>query len=311
MALRAQRYVPAVYFGRPGALVALPYPAGGIARPYDRSTYDFINGAGGHRISQLIGGSRPYTLSWSALHVDNYALLEKYWTGNMGIGPWAIIDPAMTNMLDPNQAGATSQQNNAAYGWQKTENIASFGDLWSNMNPTFIHRDGAPRSLQWLFDTAPAAYPVMWPTKPYGNWHGWPIVQGQSYAFSCWMRPDGVIATNVTIAAKLQWLTVDGTYISETSSGDLEMTGWQKYTAIGIPPVTAAYVRPIFVATGSTIPTGGSLYIDELMLEQDSVINDWAPGAGVRPVEILGLTDVAPFATRMREGVKLDLREVS
>lgn len=309
--MRAERYVPAIYFGRPGALQALPYPAGDIDKPYDRMAYDFTNGAGTHRISKLAGGSRLYSLNWDALHVENYDILAKYWTGNMGTGPWALIDPSVTNMLSPNQAGATSLINYVWNDWDTGSSSYSMGSLLSNQNATFIHRSGAPRSLQWNFPQTLAEYPVMWPLKPYADWAGWPVVPGANYIFSCWARPDGTVATNVMMAVKLQWYNSSGVYLSETSGGDSFMTTWQRYSASGAPPAGAAYVRPIFVVTGSSIPVNGSVYIDEPMLEQDSVLNDWAPGTGVRPVEILSLTDGVPFATRMRDGIKCDMREVS
>jgi hypothetical protein len=75
-------------------------------------------------------------------------------------------------------------------------------------------------------------------------------------------------------------------------------------------PAGTAYVRPIIVADGTTITTGASLYLDEMLLEQDSAFNSWAPGSGTRPVEILSLTDVIPFDTRFRRAVNMTLQEL-
>jgi hypothetical protein len=63
--------------------------------------------------------------------------------------------------------------------------------------------------------------------------------------------------------------------------------------------------------TGSTVTVNGSIYIDEPMLEQDTVLNDWAPGTGLRPVEILSLTDSVPFNARFRQGASMVLRELA
>jgi hypothetical protein len=84
-----------------------------------------------------------------------------------------------------------------------------------------------------------------------------------------------------------------------------------QHSVIAVAPAGAYYCRPIFVATGSTITVGGSIYIDEPMLEQDTVLNNWAPGTGLRPVEILGLSDSVPFNARFRKGISLVLRELA
>jgi hypothetical protein len=57
--------------------------------------------------------------------------------------------------------------------------------------------------------------------------------------------------------------------------------------------------------------SGGSLYIDEPMLEQDSVLNEWAVGAGIRPVEIVALGEAVPFEARFRTGTAMTLRELA
>jgi hypothetical protein len=41
------------------------------------------------------------------------------------------------------------------------------------------------------------------------------------------------------------------------------------------------------------------------------VVNDWAPGTGIRPVEIVSLTEPVTFATRFRESIQMVLREVA
>lgn len=89
------------------------------------------------------------------------------------------------------------------------------------------------------------------------------------------------------------------------------MTGWTRLSVVGVAPVGAAYLQPLFVALGSTITTGASIYIDEPLLEQDTVVNDWSPGTGVRPVEILGLPEVVPFASRFRTGLVMSVRELA
>lgn len=304
--VRGDRNYPAMYLGRPGAMVTLPYPRNGIDKPYDRIAFDFISAAGNHRVSQLIGGSRPFSMEWRGLHADNYGLLEQFWTGMMGVGPWALVDPSQSNMLTANQASATSLYKDAT-GWA-TSGAADQGALSSNDTTSFIHRTGAPRSVRWHFATAPATNPVMGPVSPWSGWYGFPVVPGVSYAFSAWARPDGVVMVSPTLEAQLWWFNAAGGSISSTVGAASSMTTWKQYSAVGVAPVGAAYALPGLV--GTSFVTGGSVYVDEPLLEQDTVINNWAPGTGMRPVEIIGLSDQVPFNARFRVGVTLGLREV-
>ena len=135
---------------------------------------------------------------------------------------------------------------------------------------------------------------------------------GLSYTWSAWCRPDNVVDSSITLAVKLKWIDASGVQIgSDISGGDIVMTGWTRLSLIGVAPAGAAYAQPIFVATGSTITTGGSIYIDEPMLEQDTVLNDWAPGTGLRPIEIIGFPDTVPFDARFRTSLTISVRELA
>lgn len=309
--VRADRNYPDVYFGRPGALIKLPYPRGDMDKSYDRQVYDFTTGSGEHQVSLLSGGSRQRTINWKALHVDNYAILERFWTGMAGVGPWVFIDPSDRNLLLPNQASATS-----AFYDTRDWTVAGGADMGSIMSNssggTTQHSVYNARSFRWLFGTGPVnAFPVMLLDPPYRGWPGYPVVPGLSYTWSAWASPDGTVDTSITMAAKLQWMDANGAVLSEISGGDLVMTTWVRHSVIGVAPAGAVYARPIFVVTGSTVTVNGSVYIDEPMLEQDTVLNNWAPGTGLRPVEILGLSDSVPFNARFRQSVSLVLRELT
>jgi hypothetical protein len=106
-------------------------------------------------------------------------------------------------------------------------------------------------------------------------------------------------------------MDASGAELSETTSGDTVVTTWQRLSAVGVAPVGAVYASPVLSATGSTITATGGIYIDEALMEQDTGVNDWAPGTGVRPVEILSLSDTVPFAARFRKGLALTLRELT
>ena len=304
---RGERQRPSIYFGKPGALVTLPWPRGDIDRTYERATYDFVTGSGQHAVSSMAGGSRIYTMKWNALHIDTFRLLEQYWTGQMGLGPWALIDPSAPNLLLGNQASAT----NLFYdnrGWS----TGLEGTLTSS-TPTgiYVRRAGGTRNLRWQFNGSIGSFPVLKLTPPYRNWAGFPVMQGLPYTFSAALRPDSVVDTSITVAAKIMWHDATGAQLTESSGGDFALTGWTALSVTANPVANAAYAYPRFVATGSTITQYSSLYIDEVQFEQDSVVNPWAPGTGIRAVEILSLTENVPFAARARTDISMVLRELA
>lgn len=309
--VRADRNYPDVYFGRPGAFVKLPYPRADMDKTYDKSVFDFETGAGMHQVSSLVTGSRQRSINWAILHVDNYAKIEQFWTGHAGRGPWVFIDPSDRNLLSPNQSSATSVFYDAR-DFNTATGTPDMGQLQSNgAGGITQHNPLAARSLRWYFPVTVNAFPVLFFGTQYRNWPGIPVVPGMSYAASAWARPDGVVDSAITLALKLQWLLADGSTITEISGGDMPMTGWTRPSVVGVAPPTAVYARLLFVAIGSTVTVGGSIYLDELMFEQDTVVNDWAPGTGLRPVEMLSLTDGVPFNARFRKSPTLTLRELA
>jgi hypothetical protein len=307
--VRADRNQPDFWFGYPGKLIKLPWPKGGIEKPYERQTFDFLTGSGNHQVSTLSTGSRIYGMTWRALHLDNYAKLSQYRVGANGPGPWFLADPSAPNLLPANVASATGLYNNATHFI--ISGFADGGTVGSNSDATHIHRTAGHRSIRWQFLSAASAFPVLGVSPQYRSWPGHPVVPGLPYTWSSWIKPDGVVDTSVTISMKLTWLDSAGATISEPSSGDQVITTWTRLICQGVAPVNAAYVKPIWVATGSSITTGSAIYIDEPLLEQDNVVNDWAPGTGIKPMEIVSLTDATMFASRFREAITLQLRELA
>jgi len=307
--VRSERQVPDVYFGRPGALVTMPYPRGDMDRSYERLTSDFVAGSGQHMVSSMVDGSRAYTVNWEVLHADTYARVEQYWLGMNGPGPFVFIDPSAPNLLPPNVASATNLRMDTTH---LITSGGSNGTVSSNSVATNIHRTGGTRSIRWLWSVTAATTPTLGVQPLYRSWFAHPVAPSLPYTFSSWLKPDGVVDTSITVAMVLEWQDITGTIIgSQISSGATAVTAWQRLSVSGTSPSNAAYVRPLWVVTGSSVTTGGSLYIDEPLLEQDSVLNTWAPGTGIRPVEIVGLNDSVPFAARFRDSLALNLRELT
>ena len=306
---RASRQVPSLYFGAPGKLQTLPWPKNGVDKPYERQTYDFQTGSGLHQVSSLTVGSRQFSINWDTLHIDTFALLGQYRTGANGPGPWVLIDPSAPNLLPANVASSTAQQSTVA-----DFNIPSGGQgsISSNRAATqYIHRTAGWASIQWKFSTTPDAVAVLTPQAQFRNWFGQPVVPNLSYAFSSWVTVDGTVETNATLSVRLGWLDATGAQISESAGTSTAVTGWTKLSVIATAPSNAVYVEPRWRLDGTTMAVGGSVYIDEPLLEQDSVVNAWAAGTGIRPVEIVGLGETVPFDTRWRTGAVMTLRELA
>jgi len=310
---RSERQVPTVYFGRPGSLLPLPWPRGDMDRTYERQTFDFLTGAGSHAVSSLANGSRSYLLNFNALHEDTFTNLEQYRIGANGPAPFVLIDPSAPNLLHPNVAAATGILNNATGILTFQSAIPNDNGIpSSNSDATFIHRAQGWRSIRWRFSVTPTAFPTLGVAPMYRSWPAYPVVPNMPYTWSSWMRPDNIIDSNMTCAMKMEWQDSAGVGIgAQPSSGDIPLTAWTRLSVTATSPSNAVYVRPMWVATSSTITLNSSFYIDEPMLEQDSVLNNWAPSSGLRPVEIVGLTEGVPFAARFRTGIQLSLRELA
>lgn len=306
--MRSGRQVPSVYFGAPGKLITMPWPASGIDKPYERQTSDFLTGSGYHQVSSIATGTRAYTVNWDALHLDNFNKLATYRMGANGPGPFVFIDPSSPNLLVGNVAAATGLLG-STNGFSATGGTG--GSIAHQANASFLHRTAGWASLKWSWSTAPATTPVLNLQAPSRNWYAYPCVPTLPYTFTSWVTVDGTVETNATVTAKMAWIDSTGATLSTTASSATAVTTWTKFTVTGTAPANAAYVNPYWELTGSTMASGGALYLDELMLEQDSVANDWTAGGGILPVEIVGLTEKVPFDARFRTDISLSLRELA
>ncbi|MET0418704.1 MAG: hypothetical protein ABW022_22035 [Actinoplanes sp.] len=110
---------------------------------------------------------------------------------------------------------------------------------------------------------------------------------------------------------RVTWYNSTGGVVSTLNGSQQFVIGWGQLTAIGVAPAGAAYAVLAVILDGSSISNGDSLYLDEFLFEQDTVVNDWAPGTGVRAVQMLGFTDFIPFAARFRTKAVMTLRELA
>jgi hypothetical protein len=73
---------------------------------------------------------------------------------------------------------------------------------------------------------------------------------------------------------------------------------------------TPAVTKVMWADSVALFPSTG-FYIDKLQFEYGSVVHDWAPGTGVRPVQITGMGEDIPFDVWFRNGPSVVIQEVS
>lgn len=304
---RSFRGFPDVYFGAPGALMLLPWPRNGMDKPYEVANSDFVTGSGMHRMTRMAGGSRLRQLNWRMLGLDTYNRISEFWIGANGNGPFCLIDPSEPNLLTPNQAAAGGVWNDAR-GFTPGAPTQQ-GAAFANADATHIHRVRSRRSIKWALTGTMATTPILVLDAAYKNWFGVPCVVGLPYTLSLWVKSTG--DTSITATVRMSWRNTVNTQLSESATGSITINGtYTQYSITGTAPANAAYVSPRLSITGSSVTTPADIYLDDLMLEQDTVVNTWAPGTGVNPVGILGLSDTVPIDARFRESPTLALREV-
>lgn len=285
-----------IYFGRPGALQVLPEPKGGreITRLRRRTHFDL--GSGGVRTATIVGGKRQFTLNWNALDAASFAYLEAFDQGAYGSGPFVYLDPSRRNMLTVNQSSATSETNDAS----NFTALATGGSLASE-SVTVLTR---PRSLKWV--TGPAASPVLSLDSPSLDFPGIPVAI-RTHSFGMQAR---AIGANMTLAARLTWLDVNGATLS-TAAGNATAVTSGAWMAVAVSnalaPAGAAYCNATVTATGSA-----GVYLDDFAMNEGTTLDAaWVPGTGVPAVDVVSLSEKPPWGfTQYRSGPVLVLQEV-
>lgn len=291
-----------IYFGRPGSLIEIYHPRGGLKAPRTRPRSVFNTAGGGVRVGQMAGGKRRYALNWESLQYADFSTLLAFDQGHEGPGPFALIDPGQRNQLTVNQSAATSELNG-------TDNFTAAGSGYSLSSESTTYRRG-PRSLKLTIAYAAQSGTVTL-DSPASDWYGVPVVS-RPYVFSFYVQGGGTDPI-VTITPTLTWYSTTGATVS-TSTGTPTPTAsgsWAQMYVAATTPATAAYVQCSIAASGGTISAASVLYLDQFQLEEGSAPTTWRPGTGVVPVQVLGLEDEWTWAgTDFRKGPTLLLQEV-
>lgn len=236
------------WFGKPAqGLVALPPPLKGLTPTVERAGTIHISSSGGRQVDLAPRQRRTFTVSWAELDPPTYSVLEEFFVGARGPGPFVLLDPGRRNHLAPNQSGATSQLNDPT-GFAV---LASSGEFLASATGPTVR---GPRSLRWLLP-ATVTSGVLDFTPPPGL-VGWPTPAGQPWTFSGQISAPG--QTGVTVTPALSWRRQDGTEVAATLGTPVAAgAAYAPYVvSAASPPAGALYVRPqLRVAQGALFTT--------------------------------------------------------
>lgn len=250
------------YFGKPAlGLVALPSPLTGLTPTSDRNSTTHTASSGGRTVDFARRTRRTFTLGWKALDPVSYSVLEEFYTGARGPGPFALLDPGRRNHLTAQQSGATSQYNDAS-GF--TVAAGSGEAVASSAGPVLR----GPRALRW---TVPGTVTsgVLTLDAPFGL-TGYPTPAGTPWTFSGQVSSAG-IAPSVSITPVLSWRRLDGSEVAATLGTPVNaVTGaFSGFSvSLGAPPAGALYVVPQLRITPGVLTS----------TQAGTDLNDWATG---------------------------------
>jgi hypothetical protein len=276
-----------IYFGRPGQLRRLYDPVGGMLATRQLGTTVFPTGSGGARVQRALDATRQYSLNYGALGRQTFDWLDSFKEGHFGTGPFVLLDPGRRNVLMTNQASCTSASNDTR-GFTVSGTGGTLSSVASLSTPF-------PRVLAWNFATTTPASASLVLDKPSSVWPGIPVWP-RPYTF--WVMVLGGGGT-VDFQLRLEWLALDGTVLSTVNSSTFttSLSIWQMVMLrASTPPANTCWVRASVNPTVATIAAGDIIYMSSFMLNEGTdPDNQWAPGTGVFPVQVLSIPEQYGF----------------
>lgn len=155
-----------MYLGKPGNLVTLPDPKPGVTMTAERPSSVSQTLAGRRRVAYSgLFAPRTFELSWGGgpnyLTPAQYDILESFYMGQRGNGPWAFMPYSMYgtwNYLDPRPVL-----------WV----IGFAGATWHSYTPTSLWTTGYPTNpgMQWSFQAELASSTTSNAVTPSLHWY--------------------------------------------------------------------------------------------------------------------------------------------
>lgn len=280
----------AFFLGRYGSLIQLPQPGRGITPTLIRPSNTRQTIGGGQAVALTPGpGRRTWALSWASLTPDTASVLEAFYAGGNGQGPFVFLDPGRRNHLAANQAASTSVFNDTTgFTSGASETVASV--------TTPVLR--GPRALSWTIPSNATAGILTY--TPTTGLAGWPTPPLATWTASAWVQAGGV-DTAVTIGLAMVWLNAaGGTVSSSTGATITTSTAWQQISLTATAPAGAVGFTLQQKVTPASISPSTVIYTDQSCLDLSSSVRAWVMGTGVPLVSITDNPVTYPWALPKR-----------
>lgn len=323
------------YVGLPGALAVLTSPLVGAPVGRERQVTVLPTLGGGRSVDRGPSGRRQWRFNWIVLDHDTASVLEEFYSGARGRGPFTLIDPFRRNQLTVNQSSATSERADTT-GFSI---VSGSGETLTSQSGVY---NRGPYALKWSLPSASAPSSGLLTLDPPSGLTGFPVPSGEPWTFSAQLRGGGADPA-LSVAAQLVWLRADGSLLT-TTAGTAVSTAADAWTQVSVsasaPPSGAVYLSPRLqvdltsvMATASgrggfplrqgmanawgldrqtrqanaSSPLTGALvdyvfgstvdvYVDQVQLDMFASTRAWVLGTGMPRVTWTELPDTYPFA---------------
>jgi hypothetical protein len=253
------------YLVTPGSLIrALPLPTGDVTNPPDRGDTVTTLLSGRQAVQRRATARRAWNIPYDYLQARDADILNAFYLGMYGEGPFRFVDPDAVNML-PADVSVCGARTSAPIGWSglSSSTIARSTDV---LPPTDAPASGvlkvhhvATASAGLLFDASLAA----------------PLLPDEPTTVSVYVYSPTV--GNVTINCRLRAL--NGTLLSTVPATQAATVGgWRRFAVTRTAGGSGVFVS--FDVT-SSVP---DLYLAAGQLEYAPTASDWRIGGGVPSV---------------------------
>jgi hypothetical protein len=236
-----------MYLGSPGFMIQIPDPQPGVKMTADRGGSTHTTLQGGQRVDYPGKHPRTFSLSWTDLNDDQYALLEKTYLRQFGPGPFVFIpEPARWNYM-------SSEQSSGA----ETGNVSGVTPSAGTVVSDTAQSHSGARSYKW---TTTATASTIFVNNAPNNAQPLGIASPASaqWCFSAWVRTD---TASQQFIAQINWFDATGAY-KGTSSG----------AGATINPAANTWTQAY--AQG-TVPSGGVFGVCQIVHVTAAIVNVW------------------------------------
>lgn len=291
-----------LYLGRPGtALIKVASPQPGVDRSptAHEGVHELLGG--GYALDRAGTECRTWQMSWP-WDDEVWWTLSALYRRQYGPGPFALIDPAQTNFLMPNQASGTEADRDPT-GFS----VAGGSNETVSSSSAFAYR--GERSLKWSLPSSVTSG-ILTLTAP-SPLLGWPIPPGMPWTFTVRARTGASGDTSFGARLALQWLDAAGAQVSEDLGTQVTVTtAWTDLVVSAVAPSGAVYVVPRARVAAGTVSALADLHLDEMQLQLGAEATTWRPGEGPALVSLAGPREVVELVDGGEQRRSISLRLV-